>query len=239
VGRIHDYEIGASLTVDGDVVASEISRDRVLSHLMSELNQRAVEATTDHLLLHAGAVAAGNRAILLPAPMESGKTTLTVGLIQRGLDYVTDEAVAIDADSLRLLPYPKPLSIDQGSWEVLAHLEPQLPEHLKQLHAFQWQVAPEDIRPGCIAGPCSPALIVAPKYDPDHPTRLEPIGRAEAVVLLAENSFNFRDDGRRWLPVIGAVVERCESYRLSIHDLDSACEAVLDLVHMHAGAVAG
>jgi hypothetical protein len=222
------------LVVDGETVAGSTTVDRLLPSLFWHLNQRAVASLPDHLLLHAGAVAAGSMAILLPAPMESGKTTLTAGLVQRGLDYVTDEAVAIDPATLGIVPYPKPLSIDQGSWEVLPELRPKVSKRLQALHAFQWQVAPDAIRPGCLAGPCWPGLIVSPLYDPSSPTQLTPISRSQAVVLLAENSFNFRDRGRHLLPVIAAVVRRCECYRLTVNDLPTACAEILRL----AGATA-
>ena len=44
--------------------------------------------------------------------MESGKTTLTAGLVRAGFDYLSDEAVAFDWDTLDIVPYAKPLSID-------------------------------------------------------------------------------------------------------------------------------
>ena len=207
--------------------------ERVLSEVMWHLNAEAVASSPGHLLLHAGAVAVADRAVLLPASMECGKTTLVAGLVRRGLDYLTDETVAIDPVDITVLAYPKPLSIDQGSWEVLADLRPR---H-DPWHTFQWQVRPDDIRPGCVARrPCRPALMIAPRYVAGAATRLTPMVRSEAVVYLAENSFNFRSDGARWLPVAGAVIAQCDCYRLIVGDLDDACRLVLDAVDAVADA---
>jgi hypothetical protein len=172
--------------------------------------------------------------VLLPAPAESGKTTLTAGLVRRGLDYVTDEAVGIDPRSLAVVPYSKPLSVDPGSWEVLADFEPRVEESLRSLHSSQWQVSPESIRPGSLTGRSRPSLVVFPMYQPSSPTRLEDMSRADAVVELAQNSFNFHDTGRALLPVLAAVVAQCRCYRLVVGDLSSACEEILALVDTRA-----
>jgi hypothetical protein len=217
---------GYELSVDGERIVGPATPSQVLMNLMSSVNRAAVDAGRDHhVMFHASAVARGGDAVICPAPMESGKTTLAAGLVRAGLDYVTDEAVAVDPNGLGIRAYPKPLSIDPGSWATLADLEPMPSEWMAQ----QWQVPATDIRPGALAGPCSPRFIVAPRYEPNGTTRLTPISRSDAVILLAENSFNFNDDGRRWLPVLGDIVRACECYRMSIADLDDACALVTGL----------
>lgn len=64
------------------------------------------------LMLHAGAVAnpTTGAAIAYVAPGGTGKTTLTL-LLGRRYGYLTDETVAIDPETLAILPYMKPLSV--------------------------------------------------------------------------------------------------------------------------------
>ena len=76
------------------------------------------------MLVHAGAVEWDGHAALFPAPMESGKTTLVAGLVRAGARYLSDEAAAIDPETLLVHPFPKSLTIGAGSWEVLADLAP-------------------------------------------------------------------------------------------------------------------
>ena len=59
--------------------------------------------------------------------MESGKTTLTTGLVRAGFCYLTDEAVSFDWETGVIEPFPKPLSIDPGSWFLFPELEPPPP----------------------------------------------------------------------------------------------------------------
>ncbi|WP_203567984.1 hypothetical protein [Aestuariimicrobium ganziense] len=64
------------------------------------------------LMLHAGCVAdpKSGRALAYVAPGGTGKSTLTRQLGRR-FGYVTDETVGIEPDTLRIHPYPKPVTL--------------------------------------------------------------------------------------------------------------------------------
>jgi len=209
-----------------------------LSYLLWHVNQEVVERTSDLLLIHASAVEHEGTGLLFPAPMESGKTTLAAGLVQAGLRYVTDEAVAIDPSSLRVQPYPKALSVDPGSWEVLAALRPQVGKDLAPYLGAQWHVRPQDIRAGAVAPACTPGFVIAPHYDRDATTSLQPMRRAEALSVLVENSFNLNRHGALGFQALARVVAGCRCYRLTVGDLSDACRLILGLLHDKEGKVA-
>jgi hypothetical protein len=71
-------------------------------------------------LIHGAAVARGGKGIALVGPSGSGKTTLTAALIDNGFDYFADDLVALSAPEGMVVPWPMPLSIKAGSFEVLA-----------------------------------------------------------------------------------------------------------------------
>ncbi len=62
------------------------------------------------IFIHAGAVAYGGRAIVLPGQSMSGKTTLVAALVAEGAVYYSEEYAVLDAHGF-VHPYPKPLSI--------------------------------------------------------------------------------------------------------------------------------
>ena len=105
-----------SLFYDEDLVGSPSSDDRLLLLLHWHINQRVVDAAVSrHTTLHAAAARSPRGGtVLLPAPMESGKTTTVTGLLRAGWDFLTDEAAAVREDGT-VLPYAKPLTIDRGS----------------------------------------------------------------------------------------------------------------------------
>jgi hypothetical protein len=212
---------------DGEVLRRDADPAIVYEHLFWELNRRAVD---DERLVyvHASAVERDGRAAVMCAPMESGKTTLCAGLIRAGCRYLTDEAVGIDPDTLLAQPYAKPLSIDPGSWQVLADLEPTLPADVAALAHRQWQVPAGAIHDDAYAPATPVALVVLPRYERGAPTQMERIPRAEALLALCEQSFTFARDPRRTLTVLAEVLRGADCARLVVGDLAEGVEAVLD-----------
>ncbi len=215
---------------DGEHLVTTRWASTMLRMVLWHINHQTMEETHDHLLVHASAAEYGGAALLFPAAMESGKTTLVAGLVRAGLRYVTDEAVAIEPGSVTITPYPRALSVDTGSWQVLADLQPRLPAELAPYSTTQWQVPANSIRPSAVASRCTPRFVITPRYDPRCPTTLEPLSRAEAVQVLVENTFNFNSFGSEGLRVLGRMVRGCRCFRLSVNDLDAACELVLGLL---------
>ena len=207
------------------------SPHRVVGHVLWRLNQEVIRLSSPrYVLVHASAAVHRGRALAFPASMESGKTTLVAGLIQRGFEYLTDEAVAIDPATLLVHPFPKALSIDAGSWHVLSGLRPQLAPDAHQFISTQWHVPVEDVRHGAVARPAPIDFFVFPNYDPHGPTALTAMRPAEAVIAIGQNSFNLRRHGRRGFDAVVEAVRHAECYRLTISDLDRACTLVTDLL---------
>lgn len=203
----------------------------VLSYLTWHINQQVIRrGSEEHVLVHASGAVTDGVGVMFPAGQEAGKTTLVAGLVRAGYSYLTDEALAVDIDTLELLPYAKPLSIDQGSWSVLANLRPDVEPTTFAYLATQWQVPVQHVRPGAVAGPTGCRVIVFPSYVPDAPTTLEPIGRAEALATLLQHCFRFHERGARNFEVLARVVAQCHCFRLTSGDLAQACDAVTGVV---------
>jgi hypothetical protein len=215
---------------DGQPIIRTPSEPQALLYLLWQLNRAVVTASDRYLLVHAAAATYGGSAILLPASMNAGKTTLVAGLVQRGFGYLTDEAAAIDPQTLMVDPFPKPLSIELGSWEALEALRPALDQRFMRFAEDQWYVVPDAIRPGAVAVPSEPRLIVTPRFEPAAKTTIEPMSRAEGVLMLAENSFNFASHKGAGLETLAAVVRKCTCYRLTSGSLEEACAEIMSAV---------
>jgi hypothetical protein len=219
-----------ALYFDGQHIVRTPFEPLALAFLLWHLNYAVVTESDRYLILHSAAASLDGSAILLPAARDSGKTTLVAGLVQRGCGYLTDEAAAIDPVSLAIDPYPKWLSIEPGSWEVLADLRPELDARFSPYVRDQWHVLPDSIRPGAAAEPCPARLIVSPRYEVGAPTTIEPISRAQAVLTLAENAFNFASHKAEGLHTLAEVVRGCECYRLTVGSHEAACDEVMHIV---------
>lgn len=205
--------------------------EQLVTTMLQHLNGQVVRHWPG-VVCHAGCVATEGGAILLPADPESGKTTLTCGLVRAGFDYVTDEGVALVPGTTCIEPYPKPMSLDPGSWFLFPELEPvpdpPLPDGDGE--RTQWQIAPGDIRADAVSGPCDARHLVFPKYVEGATTELTPLARAEALVELAKNTFEFNRRSREALDQLELVVRACTCHRLTVGTLDDAVACIEELV---------
>jgi HprK-related kinase A len=202
----------------------------IIDFILWQATQEAVARTTDYLALHAGAVARKGKAVLLPAPPDSGKTTLSAALTRAGFSYLSDEVALIEPHSALVHPYARALWMEIPSIDLMgSDVRAAIPSDLLALGRLQYQVTPEELRPGSVGSPSRVRWIVAPSYRRDAPTTLEPMSRAEALVLLADQSFNFGRFGAKALPLLERLVKGAECYRLSMGDLEAAIRLVGDV----------
>ncbi len=84
--------------------------DVALDVLDAQLRMFIAANATDLIFVHAGVVAVGGRAVVIPGESFSGKTTLVRALVESGATYFSDEYAVLDADG-NVHPYARRLSI--------------------------------------------------------------------------------------------------------------------------------
>lgn len=224
-----DHGAGAKrheLRYEGETVIRTYDPSRTLMSLTWHVNQ-AVVADPDHVALHAAGAERDGIAIVLAGGMEAGKTTLVAGLLQRGFRYLTDEAVLLDPDTLKATPYPKPLSLDKGSWAVLPHLRPDLPQRLDPYVGRQWQVPATQITSDALAAPTRPRVLIRTRYAAGIPTTLRPVPNTQMLQTLLDQTFHMRRQPRRAVRTLAELVRTSACYILDTSDLDAACDVVI------------
>ena len=111
---------------DGLVVAGPVAAEAALVSLCWQVNNNAVSGSPDYVCLHAGAVECPTGGVvLMPAVADSGKSTLTLGLVRRGYGYLSDEIGAIGIDTGVVAPFPKSIALDPGSFSLFEDLSSQ------------------------------------------------------------------------------------------------------------------
>lgn len=206
------------------------SASGLLNWVLSDVTDKAVVKARDFLVIHAGAVSWQGCAIVLPAPPDSGKTTLSAALTTAGFRYLTDEAALISPATGMVHPFPRALKLERPTLDVMPSLIGALPEEDRDLTRALYHISPDDLRAGAVGGPAPLRYVIAPSYRPHRGTALEPTSRAEAVVILAENSYGLARFGRRGVQLLTEVVRGARCFRLRMGDLESAVRAVVDLV---------
>ncbi len=190
-----------------------------------------------HLILHAGGVHHEGVTIALPAPMESGKTTTTAGLLRAGFGYLTDEALVLDRDTWRVTPYPKALALDKRSVEVVGAVTQ--PSYRNAESDAQWHVPWWDLGSAGVPESARVDLVLFPSYRAGSATELTAVSPGESLMLLAGSTFEFSRRPRRNLETLAALAEVLPAYQLSIGDLGAAVDLVTQLVSEHRNESVG
>jgi hypothetical protein len=225
-----------SLYVDDARLQEVESASSMLDFVLADITVQAVERMEDFVGLHAAAAAWDRQGVIFPGPPDSGKTTLVAGLTRVGFAYLSDEAALIDPRTGLLHPYPRALAMDAQSVDAVPGLRRKLPPDHDEFMRYRYHVAPDDLRPGAVGRPCRVKYVIAPKYEAGSDTVLEPISRAEALMTLAENSFNFVRFGSLAVDSLRGALEGVKCYRLRIGGLEDGIRRVLDVVGGEANA---
>ena len=231
VVRTTDGDGAFAVDINGQEQWTASSIASVVQECVMRLNQIAVAGCTS-LALHAGGVQVGGPGsgggLVLPAKSESGKSTLTAGLVRAGYAYLSDEAIALDWDTHVIQPYPKPMSLDPGAFALFPEWAPSFAEAHDAASDAQWHVPAGGV--GSVGAACEVRFVVFPEYSPEADTRLEPMSRGTALLEMCKNTFRFNTQGRRCLDHLADVVRDAECYRLPMSDLDAAVRVVTELV---------
>jgi hypothetical protein len=202
----------------GQRVGRSRSLPDLLHHFLWKINSIIPEASDDFLFLHSGAVARDGAAVLLPARMDRGKSSLTLALLQAGYDYLSDEFGALDPVTRRAYPVEKRISLEQRA----ANRFPGLAERLEEPMIDRADVSPEwwnrYVRPedvgATVGGPAPVRWIVFPTAEWKGPARLEEVGRSAAVEELVQNSFNVHRYDGRGVILLSLIAREAQAFRV-------------------------
>ena len=218
---------GAVFVNDNLFRASDVGQG-VLIWLSAAVNRLVTQQDSNRVILHAAAAAASEGTIVLPAPMETGKTTLVTAMLGRGFSYLTDEAVAVEAEGGRVEGFAKPLSLDPGSWNLFPELRARLPARVgSTFFNDQWLIPVEGLAPWQTYG--KPVAIVFPSYTPQRPSALHALRPAAALMMTDRARFATRRPPRSILTCLAGLVDRVQCYRLEVSDLADACDLLLEV----------
>jgi len=196
------------------------------------LNWAVAAHCHQYLIIHAAIVERDGRALLLPAPPGSGKSTLCAALVARGWRLLSDELALIDVDSGSAVPIPRPISLKNRSIELIGGFWPEakmsaiVPDTLKG-SVVHVQPPPANVQ----ASRSCPKLgwIVMPRYEADRPTELVPLSRGVGFMQLVDNAFNYSMHGRRGFEVLSDAVAGARAFQFhyggslddAVHTFDS------------------
>ncbi len=178
-----------------------------------------------YLVIHAAVLERGGRALIMPAPPGSGKSTLCAALAMRGWRLLSDELALLRPEDGMLVPLPRPVSLKNGSIDVVRRFAPDalfsrpVPDTAKGTVAHLKAPADSVAR---AAETARPAWVVFPRWEAGAAARLAPLARARACLRVAGNAFNYSVLGAAGFALLTQVMDGVDSYEFGYGDLDEA-----------------
>ncbi|MGH9223716.1 MAG: hypothetical protein ACRD2W_07995, partial [Acidimicrobiales bacterium] len=214
---------------DGDrLVRGNMSPAIAVRMVLWQVNQVAL-ASASHVVLHAGCVARGDRALVLGGPMDAGKSTLVAGLVRRGMEYMSDEFAPVSLASGSVVAYPCPLALEPGSFPMFPELRPDVGAEL--VDDARWSVAPNLLGAVHAAGrPARPAAVVFPLYSPHAAPRVDRLPPRTAIARLVGQTLNLARVGGAGFRALAELAMTTACYELSFSDLEVACARLMGLL---------
>lgn len=197
--------------------------------LEAGLNWCVGQLANQFLVIHCATLERGGRALLMPAPPGSGKSTLCAALIARGWRLLSDEFALVEPASGLLIPVPRPVALKDRSigliaeWAPDVYLSPPVVNNEGQTVAYMRppldSVAASSVK-------CPPGLIVIPRYVDAVETSATPMTRARALLHLADNSFNYNLHGRTGFERLAGIADAAPCVTLRYSRLEEGVDAV-------------
>jgi hypothetical protein len=152
------YKPGDGFVTLGDRRATWLDEFDGPTQLYNHFLTAVLDGIPAHAVLHAAAlVDREDRAFLLAAPSGCGKSSLTLGLLERGYRFLSDDAAPLDTETGTIAPYPRRLALRHGG---SAPFSRQVRSRLDSPDAVHW-LDKVLIDPADIMG--EPAIAKTPK----------------------------------------------------------------------------
>jgi HprK-related kinase A len=188
-----------------------------------------------HLTLHAAVLERDGKALILPAPPGSGKSTLCAGLMHTGWRLLSDELTLIDLQAPHAItPLCRPVSLKNTSIDVIARFSGgqavfnRITHHTIKGSVSHMRVPAEHL--ARVGETAQARWVVFPRWVAGAPAQMTPRSRAGSLVEVARNAFNYLPLGEVGFQVLADVIEGCDCLDFSYSDLHEAAAVFDDLV---------
>jgi hypothetical protein len=223
VDRLYSIRAGASDSPAGarrysllyeDPLRVARSRDvaEVLDSFEHAVQMFVAETAPRRVFVHAGVVGWRGRAIVIPGPSYSGKSTLVAALVRAGATYYSDEYAVFDAQG-RVHPYPRRLSLREQGF----------------MTGRPRRCSPEELGGHSGVAPLPVGLVVVTEYQAGARWRPHPMSAGPTVLALLANTVPARSRPAAALTALRHVVTQATTLKGKRGGAEELVERLLKL----------
>jgi hypothetical protein len=156
--------------------------------------------------------------VLLVAPPGNGKSTLALGLIRGGWQYLSDDAVLLrrEGATISAMALRRHFYVDARARHRYEHVIPTAVPDAEG--GWRHRIDMEQAWPGRSLARCTPTIVIFPGIEPAEGSTLLPMEAPEALARLLRESgpqlFDSETMGAH-LELLAALSEQCRRYRLA------------------------
>lgn len=222
----------ARASIDGHRAFDPFKRRHALPMFEWAVNFCVFTRPNRYLLLHAGVVERDGRGLILSGNPGAGKSTLTAALLFQGWRLFSDEVAMVAPGTREVLALPRPVSLKNESIEIIQRvagadaLGPSVSGTRKGTVAHL-RPPTESVRRA--SEPADPRWIVFPQFEAGAAVELTPVSRADALLRVAAESFNYSVLGAVGFDTLADVVEGCSCHHLRFGTLADGLAAIQSL----------
>lgn len=210
---------------DGEYPFAPLPLDHAYPMLEWAMNWCISTHVHHYLTVHAAALEYGGKAVVMPAPPGSGKSTLCAGLASRGWRLLSDELTLISLKDGLISPLGRPISLKNASLEVISEYIPTAIFGRVTQDTSKGSVGHMKISAAQVARlneKARPKWIIFPRYVPDARAELTIRSKAISMLELGRNAFNYSVLGLSSYELLSDIVSSCNCYNFNYSKLDDA-----------------
>lgn len=210
---------------DGEYPFAPLPIDHAFPLLEWAMNWCISTQAHHFLCLHAAVIERAGCAVIMPAPPGSGKSTLCAGLVSRGWRLLSDELTLISLADGLIAPLGRPISLKNQSLEVIRKFVPgavlNRVTHDTSKGSVSHMKAPA-AQVDCLADRARPRWVIFPRYVPGADAELTARSKANSMLELGRNAFNYTVLGLTGFEVLADVISASDCYDFRYSRLEDA-----------------
>ncbi|MBT9505844.1 HprK-related kinase A [Rhodoferax sp.] len=223
---------------DGESPFAVLPMDHAFPLLEWAMNWCISTQAHHYLTLHAAVMEREGCAVIMPAPPGSGKSTLCAGLVNRGWRLLSDELTLISLTDGLITPLGRPVSLKNQSLAVIRNFVPrvvmnQVTHDTSKGSVSHMKVPTEHVQR--LAERARPRWVIFPKYVSDAPAELTQRSKANSMLELGRNSFNYTVLGLTGFEVLSNVISVSDCFDFRYSQLEDAVAVFDNLVAKERG----